>query len=377
MKISFLQYWYDYFGGIETVNGSLATQFSKDGYDVTVLCLWRMGKGELIKEQNYKKIYINDQHKRPSYKKMVNNLCHLKIKNVFYDIKKLIISKKITNSDYKNFSLEIQKINPDYIIVSSYELLRFIPKIYLKKCYLHMHNGFSYYFNNDIKYNNKKVSNVLFEYSNKINKFIWLTPNFMKCAIEKDLDNSTYMFNPVRISTNKTSPLDEKKVVFIGRLSKEKGIDRLIDIFNKRDPKYKDWKLLIYGSGDTSNLKFDNSVKEMGTVSNVGDALKDASIFALTSYREGFPMVILEAYEYGIPVIAYDFEVSSSEIIVDGETGYIIQQGNKEEYIKKLNELMGNKELRLKMGKNAKDFVKKFQKEEVVKRWYELFKGEL
>ena len=38
---------------------------------------------------------------------------------------------------------------------------------------------------------------------------------------------------------------------------------------------------------------------------------------------------------------------------------------------------MENKELRLKMGKNAKKFVKQFQKEEVVKRWYELFKGEL
>ena len=199
----------------------------------------------------------------------------------------------------------------------------------------------------------------------------------MNCAVKKGLENSTYMFNPVRISTKIRGSLDTKKVIFIGRLSPVKGVDRLINIFNNRDSKYKEWELLIYGSGDKNNLKFGNNIKQMGATSDVGAVLKNASIFALTSYSEGFPMVVLEAYEYGIPVICYDFEVSSSEIIVDGETGYIIEQGNKEEYVKKLNKLMGDKELRLRMGKNAKKFVQQFYREEVVKRWYKLFKGEL
>lgn len=377
MKILFLQYWYDYYGGIETVDDSLATQFSEDGYDVTILCLWQKGQGEFIKAKNYKKICIGNQHKRPSYKKMISDFFHLKIKTVIKSMKEVIIAKKITRNDYKNFSNQIENITPDHIIVSSYELLQFVPKNYLKKCYLHMHNGFKYYFNDHVKYKHQKIEDLLYEYKNKISKFIWLTPNFMNCAIKQGLDNSTYIFNPVRINVKNGSSLDTQKVVFIGRLSPVKGVDRLINIFNNRDSKYKEWELLIYGSGDECNLKFGNSVKKMGTVSDVGVALKNASIFALTSYSEGFPMVVLEAYEYGIPVIAYDFEVSSSEIIVDGETGYIIEQGNKDEYIKKMNKLMSDKKLRLNMGENAKEFVKTFHREEVVKRWYKLFKGEL
>ena len=157
MKILFLQYWYDYYGGIETVDDSLATQFSKDGYDVTILCLWQKGQGEFIKAKNYKKICIGDQHKRPSYKKMVSDFFHLKIKKVIKSMGEVIISKKITRNDYKKFSSQIENIVPDHIIVSSYELLQFVPKSYLKKCYLHMHNGFNYYFISIGNYNNEII----------------------------------------------------------------------------------------------------------------------------------------------------------------------------------------------------------------------------
>ena len=40
MKILFLQYWYDFYGGIETVNDTLANQFVNDGFDVSILCFW-------------------------------------------------------------------------------------------------------------------------------------------------------------------------------------------------------------------------------------------------------------------------------------------------------------------------------------------------
>lgn len=371
MKILFVQYWYDYYGGIETVNDSLASQFSNDGYDVTILCLWKMGKNEFIKIQNYKKIYIDVEHKRPSYKKLIKNLFHLRINEIIKATKGIISSKIITMKDYSNFTKEIKKINPDHIIVGNYPLIKFIPKEFLNRCFLHMHSGFKYYLNN------KKEKNFLLRYKNKIDKYIWLSPNFMDLAIKEGFTNSTYMFNPVRIYQSKNNSLKKKNIGFIGRLSPEKGLNRLVDIFKSRDPKYKDWNLLIYGSGDSENLDLDENIKLMGPTDNVKEALQNISIFALTSFREGFPMVILEAYECGIPVIAYDFEVSSSEIIKNGVTGYIIEQDNKDEYLKKLEYLLSNEDERKKMGENAKKFVNQFHKEKVVKRWYSLFKGEL
>ena len=58
MKILFLQLWYDLYGGIETVNDTLASQFVKDGYKASILCLWKKGSGEYIKKKKYNKMIL-------------------------------------------------------------------------------------------------------------------------------------------------------------------------------------------------------------------------------------------------------------------------------------------------------------------------------
>ena len=105
----------------------------------------------------------------------------------------------------------------------------------------------------------------------------------------------------------------EKTLVYIGRLSKwDKRIDRLLKIWKTVQHDHPDWSLEILGDGpEKENLE--NLAKKLklsnyhfrGFV-NIKDYLPKASVLAMTSSSEGFPMVILEAANYGVVPIAYN-----------------------------------------------------------------------
>jgi glycosyltransferase involved in cell wall biosynthesis len=80
--------------------------------------------------------------------------------------------------------------------------------------------------------------------------------------------------------------------------------------------------------------------------------LKNADIFVLTSNYEGFPITILEAMSFGLPVIASD--VGGVSEIVDNSVGYLIKRGDKEGLKRALKELIDSKAIRLEKGNNAR-----------------------
>lgn len=371
MKILFLQYWYDFYGGIETVNDTLANQFVKDGFDVSILCLWKTGKGEYVYSNNYSKILINNEPQRESYKKIINEIFKFKLSKSFYDIKKNLKFYSSRKKDYKDFSNKINTINPDFIIVSNPALIEFVPKKYLSKTVIHLHSGFQFYLEQ------KKLTKKILKYNNKIKSFIWLSPNTVKQAKEIGFTNSTYMFDPVRIKSDVDNKLLNKKIVFIGRLAPEKRVGLLTEIFNKSNLSADGWQLDIYGDGDKSNINLYDGVCMQGATNDVKKVLLNSSVLALTSEYEGFSMVVLEAYACGVPVIVFNYGAVCPEVVYNNVTGYIIEQNNAAEYTEKLKELCTNYNLRKKMGENAKKMVEKFYPEKIAQRWYKLFRGEL
>lgn len=372
MKILFLQYWYDMYGGAETVNHTLATQFKADGYDVKVECMYVCGKNETIKDITYKKEYICEEPKRQSYKTMLKNLLKFrlnKFNSSLVECLKVDIRRK---KSYKILKNRIESYEPDWIIVTNPELIKHVPKKYLKKSLIHIHSACEEYIKNK---NLKKIKKILFKYNNKINRLIWLTEGFMLQGNKYGLTNGTYIYNPVRIKCDEINKLNNNNVIFIGRIAPVKRVHLLTKIFSKLSNN--DWNLNIYGSGEDKDIILNNNIKLCGAVSDVKKVLLESSIFCLTSYSEGFPMVVLEAYECGVPVITFDFKVSCNEVVKNGETGFIIKMDNEEEYLDKLKELCNNKQLRQQMGKNAKEYAKCFYPDVVCERWYKLFKGEL
>lgn len=371
MKILFLQLWYDLYGGVETVNDTLANQFAKDGYDVSILCLWKKGNGEYIHTDSYSKIVIDNEPRRASYKQMVKNVFHLNFQTFIPDIKKSLKYYELKKQNKKQFSQKINEINPDFIIIGNPMLIKLVSKKFYKKTVIAMHSGIQFY------YQDKKLLNTVLNYNNKINRIIFLTPSFVEEGKKLGITNGTYINNPVRIKSNKKNFLEKKNIVFIGRIAPEKRVDRLVDIFNKSKLCDLNWHLNIYGTGNTDNIDIQKNVHLMGGTNNIQEVLQNSSILALTSEYEGFPMVVLEAYACGVPVIVYDYGISAKELIINNKTGFIISQNNEQEYIKKLKYLCENDKTRKKMGRNAKAEIKKYYPENIAKRWYKLFRGEI
>jgi len=131
-----------------------------------------------------------------------------------------------------------------------------------------------------------------------------------------------------------------KKLIIVARLSKEKGLERLIDIL-KLLPE--DYHLTIAGDGplfDQVNLQIKNAqlekrVNVLGQVNNVSNLIANHDLMVLSSYTEGFPNAVLEALGVGLPVVS--FRVGGiADLIVENHNGFILEQNDKKGFAEKI-----------------------------------------
>lgn len=127
----------------------------------------------------------------------------------------------------------------------------------------------------------------------------------------------------------------EKTLIGVGRLAKEKGWFRLLDILKQLPVNY---KLTIVGDGPlmeplkqyVTEKGLAQRVVFLGEVTNVTSELVKHDVLVHCSYTEGFPNVILEALSVGLPVVA--FRVGGlNELIRDGFNGFVVEQGQNHE----------------------------------------------
>lgn len=375
-KVLFLQNEGKIYGGVWQVNKLVGEELLKRNYQVSVVSI-RNNPSNIETEHNPKlEVFtINEKELWGTYsgREIIKELTTLHIfkslKMVITKIKYLINFKK----DIKKLHNYIHEYNPDYIITSQYQLIDMIPKDYLNKTIHEQHTSFK-----DAK-NHRATINTFKKYNNKI-KFLWLTKKTMEDAKKFGLNNNSYIYNAVRFKTEKITNTDKnKKLITIARLSEQKRIDIMIDIVKSifEDKKYKEWCLEIYGTGELEEelRKQINNHKQillMGITNNPQKELLDASINLNTSSFEGFSLSILEANECGVPTVTLDFGESVEEEILNNKTGIIAE--NIDDYKEKLKELMNNKEKLKEFSKNAKEFSKSFQIENIVEDWIDLFK---
>lgn len=193
-----------------------------------------------------------------------------------------------------------------------------------------------------------------------------------------------YVPNILDTVPERLSRLNEKRLISVGRLSREKAYEDLLDVFQLIHEKEPSWRLDIIGDGAQKNLLGDRIFAEGWTdcvklhgfqdKTYINNLLSKSSIYLMSSITESFGIVLIEAMSYGLPCVAFDSAEGATELIRNGENGYLISYRNKEEYAKKVIELIRNKKERIQIGKAGRETSLNYTGDKVKKEWIKLLK---
>lgn len=194
-------------------------------------------------------------------------------------------------------------------------------------------------------------------WNNKVNMFIALTDFAKNKFIEAGFNKDKIVVKPNFTKDPFTKEYKDNPkrsgALFVGRLSPEKGIFTLLKAWTNIN-----YDLSVVGNG---NLTFDNNlnnqrVKMLGAKSSaeVQTYMHNSSFLVMPSeWYEGLPMVIIEAFSNGLPVLTSRLG-GMQEIVEDGKTGLLFEAGNSNDLNEKIQWLIANPEKRIEMGLRAR-----------------------
>ncbi|MTI11406.1 glycosyltransferase family 4 protein [Curvivirga aplysinae] len=168
-----------------------------------------------------------------------------------------------------------------------------------------------------------------------------------------------------------------KKIVTVGRLNPQKGLDSLIEVFAQLSSTHPDWHLEIYGQGSekerlerqiqTFNLT--SNIKLCGITNDVPAVLWQSDIYVHSARYEGFPNAIIEALAAGCAVVSTDGPTAADELLGKNKFGLLAKNGDLQDLAKQLDKLMTNEQLRLDFKERAAKAVTHLSVEKVANQW--------
>ncbi|MFZ2411474.1 MAG: glycosyltransferase family 4 protein, partial [Candidatus Methanoperedens sp.] len=170
---------------------------------------------------------------------------------------------------------------------------------------------------------------------------------------------------------------DECDIIFVGRLIKEKNVDELLEAAGYVKEALPDVKCHIIGDGPEKE-RLIGLAAEIGLLDNVGffgfmgyeeviARIKSSKVLALPSSREGFGMVVIEAFACSVPVVTVKGERNAASLLVNEKTGLVVNL-DAEELGEPIRTLIADRVLRGRMGAAAKDVAGEFDWDEIVKQ---------
>jgi glycosyltransferase involved in cell wall biosynthesis len=155
---------------------------------------------------------------------------------------------------------------------------------------------------------------------------------------------------------------DVLKLLYVGRISKEKNVQLLEHVFRRVCEKRKGLHLVIVGEGPY----FDEMKKRMSGLpatftgflggEDLAEAYASSDIFLFPSTTDTFGNVVLEAQASGLPVIVTD-EGGPKENLIPGETGFVVPANDEDMFMRSLLELVDNPSLLQVMSKRAREYT--------------------
>ena len=200
-----------------------------------------------------------------------------------------------------------------------------------------------------------------------------------------NLPNMEVIPNAAMHLTCRYADVLQHRVIAVGRLDYQKGFDRLLRTWRmiQQTGRYADWHLDIFGQGEWHDWlqgmivdwQLSDTVYIHRPTERIGEEYAASSLLVMSSHYEGFPMVMIEAMAYGLPVVTYDFKCGPKDIIRQGENGLLVRDGDIEGLAQAMQRLMDDEPLRLRMGEEAKKVVDTYSEEAVMSQWTALFES--
>ena len=383
--------------GAERVTVNFANALCECGHEVSILSFYQRHPNlpytdinpsvKLFFRYNYEQSIAQEWSKKQFFKGFY-----------YKNIHKLILSYELKNADY------------DFIISSGFAYFPYFKNKKTKYIKI-IHTNFHRYSSRNALFDTLAVlSTKELDIWQKYHKSVMTIPNFIP-EIPSKCTNHTQRF-----------------ILSVGRLSKEKGFFRLLDIWKIVQDRIKDsnmncesthsvianevkqstmfqnglprfcvakshndsidsqnltqWKLIIVGDGVLKKeleskikaLNLQESVILKPFTKQIEKEYLSASIYAMSSHFEGFGMVLAEASSYALPCVAFDVKTGPSDIIENEKSGFLVEDNDLQGYADKLMLLMRDENLRFNFGTKAKRVVsERFSKEVVMKMWEKLF----
>ncbi len=189
--------------------------------------------------------------------------------------------------------------------------------------------------------------------------------------------------NPVTLYPDSVDdiPKEKGRIICVGRLNDQKRIDRLVTAFSQIANKYPEWHVDVYGGGDkkqalqeeiySCNLQDRFLLHE--PTKTIYDEYKKSQFLVLSSEYEGRPLVLVEAMACGIPCVSFDCPSGPKEIIEDGVTGLLAENGNVQDLSKKMEWMITHEKDRKIMGENARKAAASYKPSFIMKEWEKVY----
>ncbi len=187
--------------------------------------------------------------------------------------------------------------------------------------------------------------------------------------------------NPLPQGFVPRSRLDNPVIVTAGRLVGEKQFGQLVRAFGRIAPLVPDWRLRIFGDGPqrgqlqalSRKAGLYGRVELPGSTRDMAGEWAKASVVALCSKAEGYPLVLQEAMAAGVPAVSYDCPSGPREIIEHDVNGLLVLPGSEEGLAAALLRVATDADLRSRLGDGAVATARAWNADALAEQWEQIF----
>lgn len=375
LRILYVYYHMAYTGGVVRVLSDKMNYLANNGYDISLITY--------------------EQGEHPILFPLNPNIHHYDTQTPLFPLYKYSIWKRLYKlyKTNKLFRRRLQKIidktKPNIIITVAGDHMASdaVTKVNTDAKRIIESHSINFETMNGIKGKNRNFLYRMYDLRSKktISKFDALVALTQGSAQEwKKIIPTVYVIpNPItKYPEKKVEATSHKRIIAVGRLDYEKGFDRLIAAFNVISDKIPDWRLDLYGEGKEkeqllSLIRSNELTGQIEIHQPTSDIYKEylrSDFCVVSSYYEGWGLVIVEAMSCGIPCVSFNCKYGPQDIIKDKETGLLAINNDINDLSEKMLWMCQHQEERIQMGKKAREDMNHYKKDMIMHKWEQLFR---